>query len=69
MKFEDWYKSKYVGNDPAFKTHIESAWNAAVKEANEALEIEYRMLGDIYTSRDLYENATNAIDSVKAIQD
>lgn len=67
MKFEDWYKSKYKGNDPVFKMHIESAWNAAVEEASEALEIEYRMLGDIYTSRDLYENATNSIDSVKAI--
>lgn len=67
MQFEDWYKEKYKGDDPSFKQHIRSAWNAAVVEANNSLEVEYRMLGDIYTSRDLYENATNAIDSAKAI--
>jgi hypothetical protein len=30
MDFEEWYTRKYKGNDPVFKMHIETAWDAAL---------------------------------------
>ena len=38
MGFEKWYATRYEGNDPAFKMHLESAWNAAINSAADAVE-------------------------------
>ena len=43
------------------------AWNAAIFAAIEAVEIEYNMLGDVYTSTDMFEGAQKAIADIKAI--
>jgi len=41
MNFDEWYKSRYNGNDEGFKMHLESAWDAALVEAEGVVTSHY----------------------------
>lgn len=68
MRYEEWLKTAcFKEPTKEAKELAKMAWNAAIIEANEAIEIEYNMLGYIYTSTDMFENAQKAIAGIKAI--
>ena len=41
MGFDEWYAKRYSGNDEGFKMHLESAWDAAIWQAEKIVAERY----------------------------